>query len=313
MGLEQFAQYALGGVGKRALLDCSRMSKKYKGKLCVYCAKDQSTTADHVIAREFFPSNRDALPKVPSCRRCNNEKAELEHYLITVLAFGARHSDALLNLTTVTPRRLRKNARLHRELSTGMAQNTWSVQYPGTIAQPMTTLPFDHTRLEQYFALVAKGLAWHHWGLLLGSGYASIAAIFSDRGAGFADHLFAWKARDRVTATLGGNAFSYEGLQGADDERLTLWRFAIYGGVLFGRDPILRGADRSGDRPRFVDPEASGNYSEPRFVKDFARLADWGSLTLGHPRRGGPACLDKILVVTRNGRFWFRVEREMRS
>jgi len=48
-----------------------------------------------------------------------------------------------------------------------------------------------------------------------------------------------------VTATLGGKAFSYEGLQGADDERLTLWRFAIYGGVLFGGDPILRGQTAS--------------------------------------------------------------------
>jgi hypothetical protein len=57
------------------------MSKKYKGKTCVYCATEKSSCPDHVIAREFFPiDERSNLPKVPSCVSCNNKKAKLEHY-----------------------------------------------------------------------------------------------------------------------------------------------------------------------------------------------------------------------------------------
>ena len=55
------------------------MSKKFKGKLCVYCGTGESETADHVVAREFFPeTHRDGLPKVPACKACNAAKAALE-------------------------------------------------------------------------------------------------------------------------------------------------------------------------------------------------------------------------------------------
>jgi hypothetical protein len=75
------------------------MSKKYKGKLCVYCASGIATVADHVIAREFFlPARRANLSKVPACHNCNDVKGRLEHYLTAVLGFGARHADASDNL-----------------------------------------------------------------------------------------------------------------------------------------------------------------------------------------------------------------------
>jgi hypothetical protein len=41
------------------------MSKKYKGKVCVYCGKQSSTAGDHVFSREFFlVKHRDGLPRV---------------------------------------------------------------------------------------------------------------------------------------------------------------------------------------------------------------------------------------------------------
>lgn len=62
------------------------MSKKYKGKICVYCADAISVTGDHVFAREFFlETQRDNLPQVPACEKYNNRKSVLEHYLTTVL------------------------------------------------------------------------------------------------------------------------------------------------------------------------------------------------------------------------------------
>ena len=59
---------------------------------------------DHVFARQLFPvSERDNLPKVPCCDQCNNDKSRLEHYLVTVLPFGAQHADSLSNLKTMVP------------------------------------------------------------------------------------------------------------------------------------------------------------------------------------------------------------------
>jgi hypothetical protein len=81
------------------------MSKKYKGKVCVYCGKEPSTTGDHVFAREFFlVKHRDGLPQVPSCDKCNGEKSALEHYLTAVLPFGARHRNASQALQTMVPK-----------------------------------------------------------------------------------------------------------------------------------------------------------------------------------------------------------------
>jgi hypothetical protein len=59
---------------------------------------------------------------VPACRPCNTAKADLEHYLATVLPFGGRHADAAANLQDLVPQRLAKNLALKRKLATGMSQ-----------------------------------------------------------------------------------------------------------------------------------------------------------------------------------------------
>lgn len=94
--------------------------------------------------------------------------------------------------------------------------------------------------LEQLFGLIAKGLAWHHWRVVLKPAYSAIAGVFPDAAARFIEEFFfAKKARDRVPADLGAGTFIYEGLQAIDDPKLTVWRFSIYGGVSFGGDPKL--------------------------------------------------------------------------
>lgn len=96
------------------------MSKKFKDKRCAYCAERNAVTGDHIFAREFFLSAARAnLPQAPICLECNNEKSKLEHYLTAVLPFGAKHKASLENLASMVPKRLGKNARLHRELVPG--------------------------------------------------------------------------------------------------------------------------------------------------------------------------------------------------
>src|SRR5438552_3077487 len=98
------------------------MSKKFKGKPCVYCRDRLSEDGDHVVSRMFFPINRRAhLPKVPACKACNNEKSLLEHYLTAVMPFGARHADAA-EVIEMTPARLAANRALHERIANGLTR-----------------------------------------------------------------------------------------------------------------------------------------------------------------------------------------------
>jgi hypothetical protein len=192
------------------------MSKKYKDLLCAYCAEATSTTADHVVAREFFLEHqRSGLPKAPSCTCCNNEKSQLEHYLTAVLPFGGRHQDAAHNLVQMVPKRLQRNQRLSAELAAGI--------------NAADRLPIDADRVERLFVMIAQGLAWHHWRILLRSGYSIKGAMISDAYPEFIARLFRSNARDRVRVDLGGGTFCYEGVQGLDLAELTLWRMSMYG------------------------------------------------------------------------------------
>ena len=146
------------------------MSKKFKGKICVYCGVEGiSETADHVIAREFMPvAHRDSIPKVAACGPCNNAKSQLEHYLVAVLPFGSRHPTASVMLDTEVPRRLAGNRRLHSDLAAGH-QEAWLTE--NGITQRTITLPFHGEKLDALFALMTRGLAAHHFGVVIPKDY----------------------------------------------------------------------------------------------------------------------------------------------
>ena len=217
------------------------MSKRFKGKLCVSCAGAKSTTADHIISRGFFLiSDRSNLPQAPACNTCNNEKSRLEHYVTSLLPFGGRHSNAQTNLATMVPKRLRKNAKLHRKLTqeTGTA---WSEEGAGLVV-PVMTVPFDSRRFETLFSFIVKGLAWHHWGIYLTSKHFAKAMMVSKAGEGVFDQMFFSRSvRDHVNVNLGNGTFVYEGVQDFECPELTVWRLSIYGGVRMGGDPTAPG------------------------------------------------------------------------
>jgi len=206
------------------------MRNSFRGLLCVYCGAP-ATTDDHVIAAKFFlEPQRGNLPEAPACQRCNNEKSHLEDYLMVVLGFGAMHPDAKVNLDTLVRRRLENNLRLKRELEAGYD------------ASGGMTIPFDHEKLDKVFAMIAQGLAWHQWKVLLRPGFSAIASLFSDTGAPFfMQMLSGWNTPVRVSANLGNGTFVYEGAQATDVSEATIWRFQMYGGIRFGGDPRLFG------------------------------------------------------------------------
>ena len=214
------------------------MSKAFKHGLCAYCCQAEASTADHVIARGFFPEDlRGYLPKVGACKNCNSQKSKLEHTLTSVMPFGARHGRATEALMAAE-RMLARNQRLHRLLAAGLRRafrsNNESPWFPEM------TVPFDSRAMEDLGEFVVKGLARHHWGLDIGPDMFVRASFLRPEGANAFDRFFAGQAKDRVACDLGQGVFRYEGVQSLESASLTLWKMSIYGAEV-GGDPTAPG------------------------------------------------------------------------
>ncbi len=207
------------------------MSKRYKGKTCVYCATSgASETGDHVLAREFVPvAHRPQIPQVPACRACNQDKADLEHYLTAVLLFGGRHADAATNLQTDGPRRLAKNQKLHRELARGSSR-LWTKEASGLLVNSLT-VPIDGAKLEKLVGYIVRGLIWHHWRTVLGADCSADVLSLTAHGEAFFRRYLNMKARNRVSGDIGHGALVYEGAQGTDNVQVSIWEVSIIGGA----------------------------------------------------------------------------------
>lgn len=212
------------------------MSKRFKGKTCVYCGiPGTAQTGDHVFAREFFSKDRRAdLPKVPACEPCNRQKSELEHYLTTVLPFASQHSEASELFVSKTPERLARNVKLHRELAAG--QGRVMIRERGASSSRMT-IPFEGEKLAALFRMVLRGLVAHHWNVLVPQDHFVGAGFLAKTGDTFMRHLFLMNTNQQIRRTLGDGLVLYEGVQAIDDPAFTIWRFQLYGGTLVVGDP----------------------------------------------------------------------------
>ena len=211
------------------------MGKGYKGVPCVYCIEHESEDGDHVVSRQFFlPERRGNLPKVPACKRCNNDKSKLEHLLTAVLPFGGRHDDAHRILSELLPPRLAKNNKLHAAIVGGLTEHV--VSSNGGPWQFGMKIPFDGEAMERLLAYILKGLAWHHWKLLLGDDVVVRAGYLVEAGRKGFEHLLSLDAKERVNVNLGNGGFVYEGVQSKENPELTVWKMRFYGGVVVGGD-----------------------------------------------------------------------------
>ncbi|WP_277057778.1 hypothetical protein [Trichlorobacter lovleyi] len=242
------------------------MSKKYKNKLCIYCAQRQSVTGDHIFAREFFlPAQRANLPQVPTCQECNNEKSKLEHYLTALLPFGGRHPDASENLKIMVPPRLAKNVKLHRTLASSR-DRVFIKEADSAIFQPTTALPIHPDAIEELFGLILKGLSWYHWNVYFADEHQIQVYSLTSFGEDFFENrFFKLNAASRVEVNLGNGTVHYEGIQAQDCAQITVWRFKLYGGLMLAGDPnapqeqSTQIAAISGPRRCFDDREIKEN------------------------------------------------------
>ena len=87
----------------------------------------------------------------------------------------------------------------------------------GSCTFPTSTLPFEPEKLDELFAFVAKGLVWHHWGVLITLDTAGVwAGILHGPGERLLTSQMA-QARVRCTGDPGGGTFNYEGVQASDN------------------------------------------------------------------------------------------------
>ena len=210
------------------------MSKRFKDKTCVYCGNSGST-ADHIFARQFFPvERRDNLPQVCACQGCNGAKAELEHYLSSVLPFGGPHRESGALLESAVPARLARNRKLHLSLAEG--RQTILVREDG-VARTTLALPFDSEKLFSLLGYVARALVAYHWDIIVPQTHFSRGSLLTDEGDLTYRELFMRRCRAEAQGNLGNGLILYQGVQAIDRSLLTLWRFRIYGGMNFLGDP----------------------------------------------------------------------------
>ena len=207
-----------------------------RNQLCVYCAVCEGRTHDHVIARSFFPKDlRDRIPCVPACPTCNNLKSRLEHYLASVLPFGATHAKAIEVLSTMVPGRLQNNLKLARHLDAGKRYRFTSRD--GVSWDPDMTLPLDGEALSRLFHMITRGLGYVEYGLLLPEADCLVHADFVTAvGASMFDGLHAQRGNRTGVKNLGNGIFVYEGVQSFDSPQFTVWRMSLCGAVVSG-DP----------------------------------------------------------------------------
>lgn len=220
-------------------------SKRFKNHLCVYCCERQAVTGDHIFSRDFFlPTHREDLPQAPTCDECNNSKSQLEHYLPALLPFGGRHDHSKENLSSLVPKRLLKNRRLHRELDEGRLNV--KVMESETESETLA-LPIREGTIESLFCSIIKGLTWFHWRVYLPKEYPVETIVLTKHGQSFfQETFFALRAKNRVLENLGDSTIIYEGIQGIDCPEVTIWRFRMYGGMVLAENSELTSTEIGG-------------------------------------------------------------------
>jgi len=221
------------------------MSKKFKGKTCVYCAEPESTTTgDHVVARCFFTvSERDNLPQVPACKACNGAKSELELYLAAILPQGARHQESVSEYWAASRARLDKNLRLKRQIAKGFARSQ-RINEEG-VRVDENVLPIESDLLLRLGGMIAKGLLFHHWSVIVPTEtcvhttfmnttaeqqfleirkYVQPMQILAEDGS--TSMLETFKQTGEMQ--LGADTFTYEGIYSPVASPFSIWRMNFY-------------------------------------------------------------------------------------
>lgn len=225
------ARCSTATLGCNHSLGADSLSKKYKGKTCVYCVDAPSTGADHVIAREFFTERwRQNLPKVPACSGCNSRKARLETLLTALIPMASDHPVALEISSTALPRRLAKNEALQRSLISGM-QPVWR-EMPNGLLLPSVMFPGYGTEFSDLFDLIVRGLIWYEWRAFVPKDHdVRVATVLEEGVPDLRRILLSCGTDHTIRRVFAGGGFVYTATRNSEDAAMSMWELAFYSGT----------------------------------------------------------------------------------
>ncbi len=206
------------------------MSKKYKGKICVYCVEALATGRDHVIAREFFAERRRAnLPQVPACDACNSRKGRLETVFTALLPLASDHPVAVEISSRALTNRLAKNAALRRSVFDSM-RPIWR-EMPSGLLLPSGMFPGHGEEFEELFDLIVRGLSWHEWRAFIPKDYDVRVGMVPPEGRdGLRPILLSCGLEYTVIRRYADGGFVYTAARNKDSPALSMWELAFYDG-----------------------------------------------------------------------------------
>jgi hypothetical protein len=215
-------------------------SKKFKNKTCAYCGQAGASTGDHVFARQFIlVKHRANLPEVPACARCNSQKSRLETYLLQIMPLGANHADAPETSRTMMPKRAAHPAnKVLREIIESPPETVWLTDQDGQ-RQERIPVYIDANMLHDWCGLVARGLAFHHWGVATPDSQVETVALAAEVEHDILDLASRYKAGEFVEQSVGNGAFGYRGFRCAGSEPASMWMIYLYGRMPIGGDPAV--------------------------------------------------------------------------
>lgn len=203
-------------------------SKKFKDKLCVYCRKNSSSTADHIFPRELFLiRDRKDIHKVPCCTQCNNTKSKLELYLTSVLPFSGTHYASHPLLKTVK-KRLKKNNKLYQYLH---KNHKYEFNPHNNPYRESLYIPLDYKKLHEFCDYVGKALYWIHSGKYLNSDASSVSFTPSRTAINIFQPLMREPhAKISIEKSIGNGTIKYKGCIG-NEKSLTIFAIQLLGGI----------------------------------------------------------------------------------
>ena len=217
-------------------------SKRYKGKDCAYCGEPGSTsTKDHVVPRALFLDSERGpalhIPQVAACSRCNNEKSELENYVLSALLIGSRHAEGSRYRREKVAPRLDRNQKLRNELNID-APPVWT-EVNG-ILQRLHVIKIDAEKVHRLITLIVRGLYRHHYGKPLPHEMMPDVMMIRPESEGAMRAAFADcfpPEMPRINIDLGHGSFIYSCVQSPAHEGITAWVIGIHGMIpLLGQD-----------------------------------------------------------------------------
>jgi len=179
----------------------------------------------------FPPTNRNDLPKAPSCRKCNDDKGKLEHYLTSVLPFSSDHATALQSQADTVKRRLEKNLALKMELQSGI-QPVLIKSSKGFFDETIS-LPFQPEKIIKYCKYIVKGLSWFEWSVIIPKHYIlEVMPLTRDYGIiWFRDLVLTMSPEFRRDCVIANGGFGYTCTRNIDDAAFSAWHLKFYGNL----------------------------------------------------------------------------------